>query len=262
MGNQPEIPFDKNKRLKDDDTFQFSCHPGLECFTGCCYDLTLVLTPYDIFRLKKHLGMSSDEFLKKYTTTHVGPESGLPVVQLKMEGNYQKCPFLDQEKGCQVYEDRPGACRTYPLARMAVRSKDKDEVEEFYMIIQDPDCLGFKEKKTWSVKEWKEHEGLELYNQMNDLFGELLQARQQSGISYLNADQIELFYLACYNLDEFKKFFLEGPNLDRYMEPEEIIEKISNDDLELFKFALNWAKKKIFSGSCSFCALKGKCPSK
>ncbi len=36
-----------------DETFRFACHSQLPCFTRCCADLKLVLTPYDILRLKK-----------------------------------------------------------------------------------------------------------------------------------------------------------------------------------------------------------------
>ncbi len=258
MAQEPEAILDDSKRLTDDDTFRFACNPGLECFTTCCHDLTLILTPYDIFRLKNRLNMSSQDFLKAYTSTHIGPGSGLPVVQLKMKEKYQECPFLG-DNGCTVYEDRPGACRTYPLARMACRSKDKDGVEEFYFLVRDPDCLGFREEKTWTIKEWKENEGLVVYNEMNDLFGELIQARQESGIAHMTADQIELFYMACYNLDEFRKFFLEGPNLDRYMVPEDVLQQIADDELEFLRFNMNWIKKKLFSGSCGFCAMKGGC---
>jgi len=174
---------------------------------------------------------------------------------LKMEGPYLKCPFLVEGEGCSVYEDRPGACRTYHLARMAMRSKDKDGVEEFYYLVREPDCQGFQGGKEWSVGEWKEHEGMLKYNEMNDLFGELLQAKTEAGIGSLHADQIEIFYMGCYNLDEFRRFFLEGPNLDRYMEPEEIIEKISQDEEELLKFAIRWVKKKLFQGGCLACGL-------
>ena len=46
-------------------TFRFACHPGVSCFTQCCRKLDLFLYPYDIIRLKKRLGISSEEFLDK-----------------------------------------------------------------------------------------------------------------------------------------------------------------------------------------------------
>lgn len=255
MSHEAEAYIDDSRQLRDDDRFRFSCTPDKPCFTNCCHDLNLVLMPYDIYRLKKRLQLPSDQFLERYTSVHVGQGSGLPVVMLEMEGPYLKCPFLEEGKGCTVYEDRPSACRTYPLARMAARSREREGVEEFYYIVREPDCKGFIDGREWTVREWKAHEGLDEYNQMNDIFGELLQAKTEAGVQSLHADQIEIFYMGCYNLDEFRRFFLEGPNLDRYMEPEEVVERISQDDLELLKFAMRWVKKKLFQGGCLSCGL-------
>ena len=211
--------------------------------------------PYDILRLKNHFFIKSAEFLKRHTSIYVGQNSGLPIVSLKMEGPYLKCPFLEEGKGCAVYKDRPGACRTYPLARMACRSQEREGVEEFYYIVREPDCEGFQDGKKWTVRSWKENEGIEQYNEMNDIFGEILQAKTVSGIAYLGADQIDIFYLGCYDIDGFREHFLEGPNLDRYMESEEVIEAISNDEEALLKYSMRLVKKKLFQPRCSACSL-------
>ncbi len=253
MSSDFEAYLDDSQMLTDESTFCFSCTPEKKCFTRCCYDINLVLMPYDIMQLKNRLGMDSSDFLKKYTSVHVGFGSGLPVVTLKMEGPYLKCPFLEEGKGCTVYDARPGACRTYPLARMAKRSKEKEGVEEFYYIVREPDCKGFRDCREWTVKEWKKNEGMEEYNEMNDIFGELLQAKTESNIEHLTADQIEIFYMGCYDIDSFRRSFLEGPTLERYMEDPAIIELISQDEKELLKYAMRWVKKKLFEGGCLAC---------
>ncbi|MCK4426551.1 MAG: YkgJ family cysteine cluster protein, partial [Deltaproteobacteria bacterium] len=164
-------------------------------------------------------------------------------------------PFLEEGKGCTVYKDRPGACRTYPLARMACRSRDREGVEEFYYIVREPDCEGFQDGKEWTVRSWKENEGIEQYNEMNDIFGEILQAKTVAGIAYLNADQIDIFHMGCYDIDSFRQYFLEGPNLDRYMESEEVIEVISSDEEALLKHGMRWVNKKLFQRGCLSCSL-------
>ena len=45
-------------------TFNFKCSPGVGCFTRCCGDVTIVLTPYDILRLKNRLGIGSEDFIR------------------------------------------------------------------------------------------------------------------------------------------------------------------------------------------------------
>jgi len=59
--------------------FRFKCHKGLNCFTRCCCNITIFLTPYDILRMKNSLNISSGEFLANYTVSMIG-DSGLPVV--------------------------------------------------------------------------------------------------------------------------------------------------------------------------------------
>ncbi|MBW2164496.1 MAG: hypothetical protein JRF43_08740 [Deltaproteobacteria bacterium] len=85
---------------------------------------------------------------------------------------------------------------------------------------------------------------------MNDIFGELLQAKTVAGIAYLNAGQIDIFHRGCYDIDGFREHFLEGPNLDRYMESEEVIEAISNDEKSLLKYGMRWVNKKLFHREC------------
>ena len=48
--------------LPKGETYRFACHQGVRCFTDCCRDLHLVLTPYDVLRVKRGLVMDSTAF--------------------------------------------------------------------------------------------------------------------------------------------------------------------------------------------------------
>ena len=50
-----------------DSKFKFRCHKDIKCFTKCCSNIDILLTPYDVLRLKKRLKLSSAEFLSNYT---------------------------------------------------------------------------------------------------------------------------------------------------------------------------------------------------
>ena len=65
-------------KMDPDHLFQFNCDPGVSCFTQCCQDVTIVLTPYDVLRLKKGLGISSDKFLDEYYQLRGWTEAGIP----------------------------------------------------------------------------------------------------------------------------------------------------------------------------------------
>ena len=101
-------------RLSPDSRFKFKCHKDVDCFTKCCRGINIVLTPYDIIRLKNRLSLSSEEFLAIYTEPQMLEKTDIPVVTLKLLDDEQKsCPFV-RDDGCLVYEDRPSTCRYYP----------------------------------------------------------------------------------------------------------------------------------------------------
>jgi Fe-S-cluster containining protein len=229
-----------------DDTFQFSCHPGIACFNDCCRDLNQFLTPYDIFRLKSRLGLTSQQFLQRFTERHIGPRTGLPVVSLKMIREEDlRCPFVSLE-GCSVYEDRPGSCRTYPLGRIAVRRPDGGGCEESYFLIKEAHCLGFRESRQWTVREWKKDQALSTHNEMNDLVMEVLSLKNQSKRDRLTDSESELFCMAFYDLDRFRDFTFTKRLWESAPVGEAVVEKMREDDIALMRFGMEWIKGALF----------------
>ena len=104
----------KQLRMDPDDAFRFNCSSGAACFTRCCQDVTIVLSPYDVLRLKNALGMSSGDFLEKHTIIIQKKDRLIPMVVLKMNEQDKRCPFVSKD-GCAVYNDRPWPCRLFPL---------------------------------------------------------------------------------------------------------------------------------------------------
>ncbi|RLE07793.1 MAG: YkgJ family cysteine cluster protein [Candidatus Aminicenantes bacterium] len=226
--------------------FQFSCHQGVPCFTDCCRDLRLVLTPYDIIRMKNRLGLSAKEFLDKYTFSEFDRTIGFPVVLLKMRNDEKKsCPFVSS-KGCLIYEDRPGACRIYPLGRATQKGASEEELKEKYFIIKEPHCLGFREKKIWTIEEWLKDQGVDKYNEMNDYWTEVTTSRNPKRYQGLDEKKLQMFYLASYNLDSFKEFIFSSNFLKLFEIDQKTQEKICNDEVELMKFGCRWMKFSLF----------------
>jgi Fe-S-cluster containining protein len=124
------------KEIHAEDKMRFDCHPGVACFTRCCKDADMYLYPYDIIRMKKRLGISSDRFLKHYVIQAVRDNPYFPSLMLKMSDDEEKsCPFLSTE-GCTIYKDRPFSCRAYPLERAVARSGDENGRKVLYFIFE------------------------------------------------------------------------------------------------------------------------------
>jgi len=232
--------------LSPDDRFQFACRPDVPCFNACCRDLNQFLTPYDIYRLKTRLALSSAEFLNRYTVEHIGPQTGLPVISLKaVPDDDLKCPFVS-ENGCQVYDDRPSSCRTYPLARAVTRSRETGALTEHFALMREDHCRGCEAAQSQTVAEWIEDQELDVYNRFNDRLMEIISMKNQYHPAPLDFREQRMFHLALYDLDGFRA------HLETHGMPDDVpIDDVAPadipaDDVKLLAFGHDWIKKALF----------------
>ena len=226
-------------------TFQFSCHPGVSCFTKCCAKLRLLLTPYDILRIKRRLGLDSERFLDQYTETVFEPGIVFPMVLLKMNSQDGRCPFLT-DRGCSIYEDRPGACRLYPIGRASAFPSGGDRAKEKFFLVTESHCQGFKESKVWTIDEWLSHEGMDLYNKMNDPWSRIVTSNKSLGPQDMLAQKLKMFFMASYNLDRFRQFLFHSRFFEKFYVEEDIRIALARDDEALMIFAFDWLRFALF----------------
>jgi len=234
-------------QLTQDSRFKFRCHKDVACFTKCCREIKIPLTPYDIIRLKKRVGLSSEEFLTIYTDLHLLEKTDLPMVTLKlMEDQGNACPFV-REDGCIIYQDRPTTCRYYPLGVASLSHKDDVDNKGFYFFVHEPHCLGFEEDKTWSVKEWRQDQGVDIHDEINKNWTDLVVRKRSFPPNIKLTDQAKkMFFMISYNIDKFRQFVFESSFLERFDVDEKTLEKIKEDDVALLNFGIDWLKEILF----------------
>ncbi len=224
----------------------FNCNCDNECFNECCRDLNQALTPYDALRLKNNLGITSQEFLKTYTSLHYGPESGLPVIEFKPNPDKgYECPFV-KPQGCSVYEDRPGSCRMYPLARAITKSRETGEITQYFALIEEPHCKGFGRQTGQTVEQWLKGQDADKHNKENDKLMELISLKNRILPGKLEGAQSDIFYQALYDLDEFRAQIFEKDLLKEFTIPDDLLRNIKTDDVALLSFGINWVKYRLF----------------
>ena len=227
-------------------TFSFLCRRDIECFTRCCADLNLLLTPYDILRIKNRLGIASDDFLNQFTDTHLDRGARFPMVRLQMNGHRpRKCPFVTPE-GCSIYDDRPGACRIYPLGRATLKLDSEKAAREKLFVVEERHCLGFREKKVWTVEKWMVEQGMADYNAMNDKWLEIVGTSKSLGPEETIQRKLQVFHMASYNLDKFRSFIFQSRFFDLFDVDPERRGKIASDDIALMLFSFDWLKFSLF----------------
>ena len=231
-------------KLPLDAKFKFRCHKDIKCFTHCCNNIEILLTPYDVVRLKKRLGILSDEFLGKYTYIKDDESSSHPHAILKMSDDKErKCPFLTED-GCSVYTDRPANCRYYPIGQGTMKKEGQNGpvAEEFYFIVKEPHCYGFDENKNWTIASWREDQEVDLYDKINSGWKAVQLRKNLPGQPQLDVKKQVQFYMASYNLDKFRDYIFDSNFLNVFDIDEETVEKIRTDDVELIQFGVEYIK--------------------
>ncbi len=227
--------------------FRFACHPGVSCFTECCRELDLALTPYDVLRLKRHLQISSGQVLHKYVIIEWDESQLFPSYYLTMvDDGRASCVFVDAQKGCTVYEDRPGSCRAYPLGRGASR-QDKALPQESLVLIREPHCKGFAEACEQSVGEYLRGQGLKEYNRFNDALLPLIQHAQILSHTFRpSRKQLDQYTLALYDQDQFRMDMSDGRiALNHPLTPGQLA-GLAGDDEELLLLGIRWLLQEFF----------------
>jgi len=250
-GNRPhEMPsiLEGKRQLGPEDEFPFGCHSKLACFTDCCHDVNILLTPVDVLQLARHLDISTTDFLDNYTNTPITKELHLPVVALMMEDTDEKgCHFLGKDgEGCTVYEGRPWACRMYPLGMGIPPARVGEEPEPVYFLFEDDFCKGRTESTKWTVESWRNDQDIASREELESGFKDIVSHPWFIGGRQLDPKRMHMFHTACYDLDSFRRFIFKSTFLERFDLEKELVEELRKDDEALLNFAFRWLRYALF----------------
>ena len=243
------------KKLTLDSRIKFRCHPGVSCFTACCGGIKIILTPYDIMQLTRRLQLPAHDFLHLYTEPTYLEQTDMPGVRLKLRDDDDKCPFVTPE-GCTVYTDRPSACRYYPIGLADFHeggSKDAEgqetlgAEEKFFFKVQEDHCKGHEEDKEWTIREWREDQGVDVRDEMNKEWLRLIMRRKSHGHQASLSEQAKrMFFMASTDLPHFRRFIFESSFLDTFEVEPETVAEIKEDDVALMLFSFRYLAATLF----------------
>ena len=239
----PVVPqtFDGSKEI------QFQCRKGIACWNACCSNIDISLTPYDILRLKRRFEIGSGEFLQKHTVPYEMEQGGIAGVKLRPVANGTACQFMTAE-GCTVYEDRPTACRYYPVALLSMRRQDEYTDRDSYALVKEDHCLGHNEPRRIPIDDYRKEQGVVEYDKLARGWRQLILKKKSSGpsIGKPSRRSLELFFMVCYDLDRFRSFVVSEGFGELYdLNTKETIE-ILGDDTELMLFGFRFLKQVLY----------------
>jgi Fe-S-cluster containining protein len=230
-----------------EERFRFRCHKGIPCFNKCCENTDILLTPYDIVRLKNRLDVSSREFLDRHTRDCELDAHGTPGLKLGHKEGSQACVFLGPE-GCTVYADRPAACRYYALGLMSMRRKDSSTDEDSYFVVKEDHCLGHLEPHEQTVAEYRRDQGVDRYDQANHEWRRIILKKRSTGPAVGRPSQrsFELFFLASYDIDGFRAFVASEGFQKVFDLPDQEYAQLLTDEEALLQFAFRYLRQVLY----------------
>ncbi|HYQ70569.1 MAG TPA: YkgJ family cysteine cluster protein, partial [Gammaproteobacteria bacterium] len=232
----PDSPVIPNQ-LPGDAVIQFRCHKDIDCFNACCKNIDIMLTPYDILRLKKRLGITSTEFLRLYTEPFEFGKNSVAGVKYKPKEGTTECQFVT-EAGCSVYEDRPTACRYYPVGLLSTRRQDENFDRASYALVREDHCHGHFEDRKLTIDEYRKEQGLEEYDEHGRAWRQLILKVKSAGpaIGNMSKTSLRFFFMACYDLDRFREFIRSTGFSTTYDIDQPTMDELLGDDMALLRF--------------------------
>lgn len=191
------------------DLVKAGCEDCVGC-SACCRGMgnSIVLDPYDIYRLTAQRGETFEKLLAGKIELHV--QDGMILPNLSMSGSKEACGFLDENGRCSIHAYRPGLCRLFPLGRFY-------ENHSFHYFLQVNECR--KENRTKvKVKKWIDTPQVKKYEEciiewhyfLKDLQAKLIKAQDAALERSFNLSLLQLFFMKPYEAErDFYEQFAE-----------------------------------------------------
>jgi Fe-S-cluster containining protein len=249
--SQPNVPFPQSpvvpNMVDGNHVIQFSCHKGIGCWNACCSNIDISLTPYDIVRLKKRLNLSSAEFLTQYTFPYEFDKDDIAGVKFRPVEGGTACQFMTPE-GCGVYEDRPTACRYYPVALVSMRKEGEAFDTASYALVKEDHCKGHDVQRSLTIEEYRKEQGVAEYDELARGWRQLILKKKSSGpsVGKPSLKSRQLFFMACYDHDQFRAFVASDSFGQLFALSQEERERIVGDDVELMQFGFRFLRQVLF----------------
>ena len=181
------------------DMAKLGCNDCAGC-SSCCRGMgnTIVLDPYDVWRLTGGLGVSLQQLLAGHLELNV--VDGIILPHMKMSGAPACCSFLNEEGRCTIHDIRPGFCRLFPLGRYY-------EDRSFRYFLQTHECKKTDRTKV-RVRKWIDTPDFDRYEKfvcdwhyyLKDLEEEIAaKADDPSFAKMISLSVLKVFYMMPYD---------------------------------------------------------------
>lgn len=183
--------------------------------SACCHGMgeSIILDPYDLWRLTTHLQVTASELLQDKLELHV--VDGIILPNLRMNPKTEACGFLNEAGRCSIHAYRPGICRLFPLGRYYEEPKEGQRKGSFRYFLQVHECP-LPNKTKVKVSRWVDTPQLDHYEAYIREWHTFLEAvemelpqMEEEQVKNVNLFVLKLFFLKSYEAGDFYPQFQE-----------------------------------------------------
>lgn len=154
------------KTLDKDSSFHFTC--SNKCWGTCCIKENVGLLQLSVYDVYKLLNKRGDLQTINLIQIKIDENTNLPKAYIKWKEN-GFCPNLEETGSCKIYNDRPFACRIFPLSA-EFKIDDSDNTISVDYKLRENLCFGFHKeaepmvqtlKKFLNTDDFSSHERFE-----------------------------------------------------------------------------------------------------
>ena len=192
------------KLYRSSDMARLGCNDCEGC-SACCRGMgnSVVLDPYDVWRLEQGLGVSFSSMIGKQVMLSV--VDGLVLPSINMENQTGACPFLNTQGRCSIHVFRPGICRLFPLGRYYHN-------EGFSYVLMTGECKKESRSKI-KIEKWLGEPNLKAYERFVMQWKTILEETRKQleetdaeGQKHLSVSLLQKYYLTPQGADFFAEF--------------------------------------------------------
>lgn len=191
--------------------------------------------------------MHSGDFLDQYVIVEWDERLIFPQCYLTMVDDGQASCIFVTPRGCRVYEDRPGACRAYPVGRGASRKNRQETIAEYFVLVEEPHCRGFEESANHTPRNYLREQGLNAYSRFDDTVTALLHHEKVRKGFRPKRRQLDQYMMALYNLDLFRQEMSDGRISMRRPLSSGEMQGLAGNGEQLLLLGVNWLRQEFFA---------------
>jgi len=109
-------------------------------------------------------------------------------------------------------------------------------------------CKGHEEDRELSIAEYRTEQGVREYDEINREWYQLLLKKRSAGptVGRPPIASLQLFFLACYDVDRFRRFVLSDNFKNTYALDAEVYAELERDDAALLRFGFRLLRQVLF----------------